>query len=105
MKNKESLWNCPLRGTSAAQQRIQLTLPQTRAVHFAFYKAGPRASGFGKMEIDKMLEIVFIKLTGTEWAASIVSPPREGQILRLLRRLQEGKLHYFMWVSPDTENC
>lgn len=56
---------------SVAKHRTELTSDKLQHVHYAPYKAGPRAREFDKSEIDEMLKMKEIERAETESAVPI----------------------------------
>ena len=82
MSNFSDMWDGRLGTITAAKHRIDLDPVDSRPIHSAPYRAGPKAREFEKQEIQKMLAMNVIEPAQSEWAAPIVFAPKKDGALR-----------------------
>ena len=75
------MWDGHLGTVAATSHRIEV-IPKSKPVHCQPYRAGARARGAEKEEIDRMLAENVIEPTTCEWASPIVLVPKPDGSLR-----------------------
>lgn len=67
MTKFESMWDAKLGSIGVTKQQSEYKWDDTRPVHWALSRAGPRARKFKKMEVDKMFKVGVLNQLKRNW--------------------------------------